>query len=337
MPNIGIVDAPAATPGTLPVRWRGDYRQAVLVLGTAQLGGSYGPAQADVTGTDATVGLLRAATSLGLTHIDTARAYGFSETRLGAAFRHLTPSPLNLVTKVAPLAEVMASEQFAALDPAAAATAAVEASVARSIAELGTHQRLTLLLHRSGDAQLAGGAAWQRLRGYLHDGTAHRIGVTVQHPGDLWTALELPDLGYLQVPCNILDHRWRDLRISGALMARPDLVITARSVFLQGLLAAGRAVRWPKLHDDDRDQIVQLLDKMAEELGRTGRDDLCLAYLLSMPWLTSVVVGAETGDQLRQHASLAVRDPLTLTERDWVTSHLPKVPEELLDPLRWRS
>ncbi|GAA2513069.1 aldo/keto reductase [Pilimelia columellifera] len=334
--------APAALPTRLPERWRGGYRQSVLLLGAAQLGGAYGAPPVD--GADpTTVELLRTAASVGVTHIDTARAYGLSERRVGTALRALASDQLeaatrlDVVTKIAPLAEVLAGERFVGLAPDLAAAAAVEASVGRSMGELGRERGLTLLLHRAADAAYAHGAAWQRLRRYLADGQAHRIGVSVQDPSELRLALELPELGYLQLPCNILDGRWLDPGLTTALLARPDLVVTARSVFLQGLLAAGRSVRWPKLDDGDRDSLISTLDKMSDELGRAGRDDLCLAYVLSLPWVTSLVVGAETAGQLRAHVLLARRDPLTTSEREWVRSGIPELPAQLLDPRRWRD
>jgi len=143
--------------------------------------------------------------------------------------------------------------------------------------------------------------------------------------------LDLPDLGYVQLPCNILDRRWLAVDLSG----RPELVVTVRSAYLQGLLVAGTAVTWPNLPDPERDAVVATLDKLAADLGRDGRADLCLAYLLSLPWVTSLVVGAETEEQLRANAALIDREPLTGPEREHVLAALPEMPVELLDPSRW--
>lgn len=315
--NGGVTSAHIAAAARLPVRRRGDYEQSALVLGTAQLGSAYGIA--NTTGRpadDAAARLLAAAAELGVTHLDTARAYGDSEERIG---RLLGALPLRVVTKIAPLG-------------ADATPAGVEASVRRSLVALRRPGPHTILFHRAADAVVA----WEKLREYAEGRVADRVGVSVQSPDELRSVLDLPGLGYVQLPCNVLDTRWSAPDLAQALAARPDLVVTVRSVYLQGLLAAGRTVAWPRVDPDTRDSVVDVLDRLAVELGRADRADLCLAYVLSLPWVTSVVVGAETEGQLRRNAALAARPPLSDAERGRVRAALPDVPEELLDPSRWR-
>ncbi|HEX5741216.1 MAG TPA: aldo/keto reductase [Pilimelia sp.] len=320
MPQLGTA-APPAAHRRIPDQWRSGCRQSALVLGATQLGG-YGAAGGPPVGQVAD--LLGAAVALGVTHVDTARAFGTGERRLGAA---LPGHALEMVSRVAAPTDQGAD--------AARLGSAVEDSVAGSLRDLGV-SRLTPLLPGVGVALAAGGAAWAALRRLRAEGVATRIGVVVRRPADLPVALDLPDLDYLQLPCNILDWRWLAPEVTAALCRRPDLVVTVRSAFLQGLLAAGRSVRWPGLPDPQRDALVDALDAVAAELGRS-RDELCLAYVRALPWVTSVVVAAESADQLRQHATLTAGPPLTTGEREWVRSALPAVPEELLDPTRWRT
>lgn len=290
----------------VPVRARGAYRQSALVLGTAQLGGAYGIANRTGMPDDvATVRMLTAARDLGVTHLDTARAYGDSERRVGAALPGLD---LAVITKIGP-------------------GAPVRESLAASREALGMTGPLTILLHRAADAP----AGWSDLRRCLETGEADRVGVSVQSPDELRQVLRLPDLGYVQLPCNILDRRW----LSVLSDEDPDLVVTVRSAYLQGLLAAGSSVTWPHLPDAERDAVVATLDRLAAEFGRQDRRDLCLAYLLSLPWVTSLVVGAETEEQLRSNADLISRKPLTEAEREQTLAELPEMPVELLDPSRW--
>jgi aryl-alcohol dehydrogenase-like predicted oxidoreductase len=308
----------------LPVAERAGYRQSVLVLGGAQLGGAYGIAnRAGMPDDDTTARLLRGAVELGVTHVDTARAYGESERRIGAA----RVSGLRVVTKVAPLP--------AGLTTPGDVRAAAQESLALSRAALGGG--FTLLLHRAADATAGGGAAWDVLRAAADSGVADRIGVSVQSPAELLAVAGLPGLGYVQLPGNLLDRRWLTPQVTDALAARPGVVVTVRSVYLQGLLAAGTAVAWPHLPGPRRDALVTLLDKLAAELGRASRMDLCLAYVLGLPWATSVVIGAETEEQLRANVALATRPPLTAAESAAVVAALPDLPAGLLDPSTWHA
>lgn len=314
---------------TVPVRGPASFRQSVLVLGTAQLGGPYGITNVSGTPDDrAAARLLRLAGDLGVTHLDTARTYGRSESRIGELLRAPDAVPLRAVTTVAPLGAAAAAS-------ADDIRAAVRRSVTRSVAELDAAAPPTVLLHSGADAAAAGGAAWEQLRDYRAAGVIDRIGVSVRAPDDLPPVLDLPDLGYLRVPCNVLDTRWVAGGVAGMLAGRPDLVVTTRSVLLQGLLATGGSVRWPFVDDKRRAEVLATLDRLVGELGREGRVDLCLAYVLALPWVTSVVLGAENAVQLRANAELVTRAPLSPTECDRVRGALPPVPAALLDPERW--
>src|SRR3954470_9628362 len=138
--------------GPMRIRQRGDYRQSALVLGTAQLGGAYGIAnRTGVPGADAVERILATARELGVTHLDTARAYGESEQRIGAVDHRLA-----VITKIAPGGDV-------------------RASIDASRAALRATGPWTILLHRAADA-----ARWPELRNCLEAGEADRIGVSVQ-------------------------------------------------------------------------------------------------------------------------------------------------------------
>jgi aryl-alcohol dehydrogenase-like predicted oxidoreductase len=331
---------PDSGPARVAVRTVAGFTQSELLLGGAQLGGRYGIANTTgALGRGAVADLLREALDAGITHVDTARAYGDSERHIGAA----GVDGLGIVTKIAPLradaTEPHATEPHATEpnptepDPA---TSAVDASVSRSLGEL-RRDSATFLLHRAADARAAGGAAWERLREYAGRGVARRIGVSVQSPAELRAVLELPDLGYVQLPVNVLDARWHGSGAPALLAGRPDVIVVARSVYLQGLLAAGTDVGWPIVSQGRRNHIVAALDRIARDLGYANRAALCMAYALSLPWITSVVVGAETPAQLRENVRLACLPRLAPAELEEVRTAIPEVPPALLDPSRWGS
>lgn len=63
--------------------------------------------------------------------------------------------------------------------------------------------------------------------------------------------------------------------------------------------------------------------------------DLCLAYVRSQPWITSVVVGCETLEQVDENLELLCRPKLTTEQCAELERSLPEAPEDLLNPSQW--
>lgn len=324
-----LVDRLASGRGgrpAVPLRDRTGLGQSAMVLGGAQLGMHYGVANQSGRPDDAAVrAMLRSAVSGGVTHVDTARAYGDSEATLRRASEPGLARRLGTITKVAPL------DIATDADPAMARLA-TEASVERSLAELGSRRVDGLLLHRSADATGGEGAVWQRLQAYAAEGVAGRIGVSVQSPGELHAALDLAGLAYVQLPFNLLDRRWLEPALLDRLVAA-DVVVSVRSVYLQGLLTGDGPLR--RQVPLDVPALRQRLAELATELDRDGVADLCTAYVLGHPWVTSVVIGADDAAQVEDNVAVVARPPLQEAECEAVRSAIDAAPVEVVDPSRW--
>jgi spore coat polysaccharide biosynthesis protein SpsF len=147
-------------------------------------------------------------------------------------------------------------------------------------------------------------------------------------------ALRDPDVQAIQLPFNILDHRWQAAGVDRLAMQRGDVAISVRSVFLQGILAAPASV-WPQIPDVHPDQILTRLDEVAHCLGRADRVDLCLAYVRAQPWVHHIVIGVETPDQLRDLVQRFQESALSFAATDTVRQFIPILPESLLNPALW--
>ena len=313
-----------------PFRIGNDGRlHSVLTLGTVQLGLRYGIANQNGLPDDAqAAALLAEAADAGITALDTARAYGRSEERIGALLSAGQRGRVAIVTKLDPLAGVP--------DDAApqAVRDAVDASVFRSAHALCERTLDTLLLHRWAHHEAWGGAVWARLLELRDEGVIRCLGASVATPTEAIAALADPRIDHLQCPVNLVDARWREPGFLAALARRPDVVVHARSTLLQGLLTLPPA-RWPAVPGYDRDALGRLLDDSVAAFGRADRSDLCLAYVRGLPWLHSLVVGMETVGQLRTNLALAQRPALTADERAHLEQRLPVLPMAVTDPSRW--
>jgi spore coat polysaccharide biosynthesis protein SpsF len=157
----------------------------------------------------------------------------------------------------------------------------------------------------------------------------------VQSPEEALAALRHPEIRHIQLPFNILDWRWEEGGTVAAIRNRKNVTVHARSVFLQGILAARDPAVWPVLQDVDASGLVAWLDGAAQREGRESAADLCLAFARGQDWIDGVVVGQETMEQLDVNLRLAARAPLSVESRVRILRTRPRVPAPLLDPAQW--
>lgn len=267
------------------------------MLGTVQFGMPYGVANRTGMPDERTVAaIVAAAMDGGVTAYDTAASYGVSEEVLGRVFQRLgIADRVTVVTKVRPL---MVEER----EDGTRAREAIERSVAESRRKLGRDRLDTVLFHREEDA------VWlDELQRLAEAGWCERCGVSCDNvPGPATRFAADPRVAALQVPANLLDTR--HLR-SGlfAAAARQRVAVFVRSAFLQGLLlmpessipaALAGIVPW-------RRQLEAIAASAALPMG-----ELAIRYLLSIDGVTSVLIGVETLEQLRENLAFFAAGPL---------------------------
>jgi aryl-alcohol dehydrogenase-like predicted oxidoreductase len=302
-------------------------RPAELVVGSAQLGLAYGAAnRTGKPDRNLALRLVRKAADAGIGAFDTARAYGDSEDRLGEA---LKGRPARTITKLSPLTEL--SPQ-AAPD---AVIAAVDDSIAKSLAALRRDKLDCVLLHRAVQLTQFEGAVWKRLEHHRLMGAIGTLGVSAQSPAEALAALDHQNVEHLQLPFNLLDWRWAESGVIAALQRKRAVTVHARSVFLQGILACRDPELWPRVENIDPPALISWLQECVRKFNRKGAADLCLAYVRSQDWIDGVVIGMETEEQVEANLFLSTRPPLTFADCKAIESCRPRVPERLLDPARW--
>lgn len=303
-------------------------RPAELVLGSVQLGLAYGAAnRTGMPSHGAALKLVHRAADNGITKFDTARAYGDSENRLGEALEDR--KGIRTLTKLSPLAE---------LDGAASrddVREAVDRSVWASLLALRRAKLDCLLLHRATHMTAFNGWVWERLLEHMEEGSVLSLGVSVQTPEEALEAVGCSDVQHIQLPFNLLDWRWRKSGTIDRIREREHLTVHARSVFLQGILAADDAAVWPKIEGFNAPDLVNFLTELARRYDRKSTADLCLAYARGQDWIDGVVIGMETEEQLEQNLHLIARPPLSYWDCAEMEADIPRVPAQLLNPAEW--
>lgn len=248
-----------------------------IALGTVQFGLQYGIANnvgrtalADVKD------ILQLAASIGLDTLDTAIAYGDSESVLGQA----GVDQWQVVTKLPAVPDGVP-------DVTAWVTAQIEASLRR----LGIRQLHGVLLHRP--EQLLGKDGREIVYALQHIkalGHTRKIGVSAYSPEEIDKLAGILHLDLVQAPLNILDRR---LVMSGCAqrLKEQGTEVHVRSAFLQGLLLMPESRRpekfqrwnalWAHWHQWLRESSMTAVQA-------------CLAYATSVQEVDRIVVGVDS-------------------------------------------
>jgi len=291
-----------------------------LGLGAVQFGTVYGATnkRGQVPWSEV-VGILRAAADAGVTVIDTAAAYGDSESVLGSVL--WDGHPFRIVTKVALPGDDTGTDS----SPGVRLADAVRASIRR----LQQPSIYGLLFHTVED--LAGPEARSLVNAALDlkaQGVVERVGVSVYSSNQIDLALSafIPDI--VQAPLSVLDQR---LLASGQLGRLKSLGVEfhARSVFLQGVLLSE-----PELLPGYFASFHAPLERVREGAAARGMSALefALAFVNSMADVDVAVVGVSgIGEfaQVLRAAEAACHDAI-----DW--SAYACTDEALVNPGRWR-
>jgi aryl-alcohol dehydrogenase-like predicted oxidoreductase len=308
------------------VTWK-NSQLSRLMLGTVQLGMPYGIANS--TGQpsrEAVRQILLTAIERGVNCFDTAAAYGDSEVLLGELLPEIIGvSALEqqlIVTKVQPLTPGQLADRTQG-------EAAVRASVARSRQRLGLDILPLVLFHREEDVVHAGVLEELRDQGWLR---CWGVSCGNEAHGAL-NCLDLAGISALQLPGSLVDQRHIRSSVAGRA-AKKRVAVFVRSIFLQGLM----------LLPDER--VPEALQVVVPALGRLRRlaadsgmtlHELALRYLLDADGVTSVLVGAETADQVQQAAEAIDRGALPQDLRMAAEESVGELPREVLTPSMWQG
>lgn len=303
-----------------------------MVLGTAQLGMRYGITRRGTPDFAESLAMLRYAITEGVSHLDTARAYGTSETVIGSLMSQGWEGRTGIVTKLSPLDDV--ARETAPSEVAAKA----EISLLQSRLALGGGDLDTVLLHRAAHLCTWNGIVFDTLRRWRDSGHIRQIGVSIQTPEELDKILDLDEISHIQLPCNILDYRWDTVtdRLR-SIRRKRNLRVHVRSVLLQGLLSSDDAGLWRRAHVEDARPVTVWLAEKAAALGHSGPVSLCLAWARGLGWADGVVVGCDNLEQLQETVRHFNAPCLSQDEITALSAQCPHLDELSLDPAQWQT
>jgi len=302
-----------------------------LTLGTAQLGLEYGIA--NKTGKprlESACEILQVAVESGINTFDTAPGYGSSEEIIGAFVSTHSHSLVQqrpvIVTKI-PMVQCQADTSFKD----------IYAHIRTSLLQSGSRLRLRripiCLLHNAPDMLRYGGLVARSLLELKREGLVSLVGISAYHPEDVEQFLEFEKFDAIQIPINILDTR---LIKQGLLneLAQREVLVFARSVFLQGLFFLGP--NHLPLHLISAQEPLMQLERTAHSLGRSVAE-IAITFVRDLPGITSVVLGVETVGQLRENIKHMGAAPLPKEVAEAIPDMFRNVSEHIIDPSKWNK
>jgi aryl-alcohol dehydrogenase-like predicted oxidoreductase len=263
----------------------------VLSLGTVQLGMDYGIHNANgKPSLETSFRILDAAMAAGINTLDTAAGYGNSEEVIGAWLKTVPAEnrPF-IVTKAAKL-------DHSSLD---ALRADLKERVKKSRERLGLSQLPLLMLHNCEDYLCDKENVKLVFEELKASGDILYSGISAYSNHD-YGELAASGFDAVQIPVNIFD--WAQIE-NGGLQKLKDsgMMIFVRSVYLQGLVFQDPETL-PAHMAFCKETLVKfrtLCDKY-----QLSPAVLALSYVLSLPGVTSLVLGSETVEQVQQNAQL---------------------------------
>jgi aryl-alcohol dehydrogenase-like predicted oxidoreductase len=283
-----------------------------IVLGGAQLGLPYGILNGGETlSREEVARILDTAVDHGIDSIDTAIAYGQSESIIGET----SQNRFKIISKLPPLpVDISNVSEW------------VHSQVQGSLSRLKCTSLDALLLHRPQDLTGAQGAElYAAIGSLMAEKMIHRFGVSIYSPDDLEGIIGTFDIHVVQAPLNVFDRRI--LGVTDQLSAL-NIEVHARSVFLQGVLIASPKDR-PQRFEPWSEHFA-LFDEWVHSSGVSAMA-CCLGFALQQPGIAKLVIGTTSAESLDEIMNSI---PNSVLE---VPTHLQSSVEELIDPRFWNA
>lgn len=294
----------------LHVLGRTDLRVSEISLGTVEIGMDYGIFGAQRPSESEAGRLLHGALDLGINFIDTARAYGESESIIGRVLSSRRDSFV-LVSKVQ-----------------VADSAAMTASVDETLRQLRTEYLDVLMLHSAPAAVIEDHELRSFLAGLQKQGRIRFTGVSVYGNEAALAAIRSNFYDCVQIACSALDRRPETI---AAESEKCGVGLIARSVLLKGVLT-NRSSSLPAGLAPLTEAVVSLRC-IADDAG-LSLQELAYRYVLGTGAVQSALVGASTLHEAEQAVQFAESGPLAEEIRDRIAA-LPQVNEHYLNPGNW--
>lgn len=282
---------------------------AKIALGTVQFGMQYGITNSNPPPSDEELEkILKLASQSGIHELDTANTYGDAQIRIGKILKK-TGLALGVFGKIK-------------LDE----TTSVQKECEKALLELQQSRLGGMYFHRYED--LTDPRTVQEMKELKQEGKFSDLGVSVYTTEEIEACINHKEISVIQVPYNLLDQS--DRKIVAMKRARAaGKKIYVRSIYLQGLICSNPETILEEFRELQSE--IRSIHELAAKANQTPAG-LCLAYVLSLPYIDRVVMGVASFEELSQNLSSIIPVPAVIREK---LSLFGKKPLRSTDPRTW--
>lgn len=292
-----------------------------LTLGTAQFGLEYGiNNHAGKPDIDKSIEMLEYAYLNGVKSIDTAVAYGDSETVIGNWIKSYKHDDLFITTKISSITNAKIAESEIA--------EYIEKQVYSSLEKLGVNRLDNLMVHNFYDLVEHGNIIAETLSKFKGEGVVSNIGCSIYDLESL-DIFSKYSFDTIQLPGSIFNQSILESDKLIRIKER-NVKIFVRSAFVQGLIFMNQQ-KLPLALSEMKDYLVEL-NNLASNYKFTIIE-IALNYLLKHENVDSVVFGVDSISQLKEIIEIIENHRI---DREDIVNKFSRIPKELVDPRNWR-
>ncbi len=303
-----------------------------ITLGTVQLGLNYGIAnKTGKPNSKFAYEILTDAISNGINAFDTSPAYGDSEAVMGSflsSFQETRREKIIVITKIIP-------ETWRNISSRIEIYEAMKSSVEKSLQILGLHKLPFCLLHSAtlSDMRQKNGVVLDHLLKLKEEDLVERIGASIYSPEEVKEVLKTNLFDAVQVPINLFDQNLIKTKLLIDLKEHGILVF-ARSIFLQGLFFLRNDEVPSNLSGALR--YLQVLRELSNQI-KVPINQIAFNFVRDLAGVTTLVIGVETRDQLRENVALLKSPKLCAETKQKIFDAFGDVPEDIKNPSKWKK
>ena len=293
-----------------------------LILGTAQLGMSYGlKHQTEIPEQKEVDLLLSDAWDSGVYWLDTAEGYGRSEVAIGSWHRDNEYRRFQVCTKVSGMdsssRDILLRE--------------TRNHIERCTRKLDIDQ-IDIVMWHDADFFISHRSDCSWVMSKLKcEGLIKKWGVSA-YPYHDFSMMYDAGLDVIQIPLNALDSR---LIRAGTLkrISEAGIEVHARSIFLQGLLTRKSIPANNKMYFCS--DALSRYNELCKHLGRSS-EQLAIDYITTIPDVTKVVIGCRNQHQYNEVISWVKRtEPLSVKEMEIIQNTFESIDQRIITPTMW--